>query len=254
MCTHQCNQLAFAYRNPLSSFTCRGLESVWQRGDPITEAQRAHRLVDVGVAGTRAPEPDVLSQRLIEEEPVLGDHPHDLVPALLADAAQVQPTDANFPIGWVGETREQQRHRALATTCFADDGNCVSCLDPQAHIVQHDATGAIGKLHAVELNSRSSRGQRLTGVSLFEVDVDVEHLHDLPPAGEGGLCLIENFAELGDWLGEQCRKEDEAGGLTHTQRVGPEPDAHDDDGSRGQAAEKVHRWAKEREELVCVDL
>ena len=137
-------------RQPPAALADLGGVAVRQRGDERVRADRPRRRLDLGVGRLRAAEPDVLRDRALEQEALLGDQ-HDLRAQLASGRSRRStPSSSTRPVVRVVEPGEQPRHGGLARAGLADHRHRLPRRDVQVEVRQHDRL-PVAEPHRVEL-------------------------------------------------------------------------------------------------------
>ena len=138
-------------------------------------------------------------------------------------------------LGRIGQPAQELGERRLARTRLADDRDVRAGRDVDAHVVQHRRVAAVGEPDVRHLDGeRAVREMHAVG-RLDDVDRHVEHREHLAPAGDGGLGLVEDLAQLGDRDQQQVDEEHERDDLADVEapaRCRSTRRRHDDRGER----------------------
>ena len=204
------DQLALADRQALAPLADLGVETVGHAREPPVETERHERGLDVGVGRALAAEAHVLANRRVEQEAVLR-HEADASTAFRRrDRTQVDAAELDATDGGVGQAAQQLGERRLARAGLADDGDVGA-----RRAARRRCRAARGRLRGRRTRRRVARtasgpGGSGTGAGrLHDVDGHVEHVDHLAPAGDRGLRLVEDLAQLRDRAEDQVREEQE---------------------------------------------
>ena len=226
----QGHELALPHREPPAPLPHHRGQPVGQPVHPRPKPQLLDGGGRVAGGGAGPPEPDVLLDGGVEQETVLGDHPYPPAALVGGHLGQVHPADQHRAPGGVGQAGDQPGEGGLARAGLADHGHVGAAGHGHVDPVQHLGAGAVGEADIAELDGQRAGGEPAAGVGLGQLHRHVEHLQDLPPAGQRGLGAVEDLAELGHRGEQQPDQEHEGHQLAHAHPHGPGPPHPDPDG------------------------
>ncbi len=227
--------LAFAAGQPVAAFADDGLQPVGQTLDEVGEPGAAQRIPQVVLGSLRACQQEVRADRLVEQVPVLGDHPERRADGLGGQLADVDPGQAHRAGVDVVEPGRQLRDRGLPGARRAHQRHQLPGFDPERHVMENLDTatgvehgdllqrcerdlvrGRVAETDVVEFHRHPSFWHPLRVRAVCDQRFEVQHLehpfeayqsaHDFHPgAGQRGQRGVE--------AGEQQRERDDGAGF-----------------------------------------
>ncbi len=152
------DQLALPGRQPAAALADRGVVALRQRRDEVVRSDHPGGLLHVRGGRVRAAEPDVVRDRALEQEVLLGDH-DDLGPEHgVGQLPQVNPVQGDPARAGVVEPAEQPRDRRLARAGLADHGDRLPGRYVQVQPGQHEVV-PVAEGHRLEPHLPSGRAR-----------------------------------------------------------------------------------------------
>ncbi len=171
------------------------------------------------VGGVGPGEGDVVADRPVEQERLLGHHTELATQRGDGDVAQVVAVEQHRPRVQVVEAGDQLGDGGLARAGRAHEGDRLARFDVQVDVVEHGLAGDVAEAHVAELDGALQR-REVDGVGgLGHPGLGVEQV---PQLGHRRLALLVGVVELDELLdgGEEGGEvEDEGGQLAQRQLV-----------------------------------
>ena len=143
------DQLALPGGQPAAPLAHVSVEAAGQRGDELVRADGPGRGLDLGLAGARQAQPDVVRHRPAEHEVLLGDQ-DDLAAQLpVRQVPQVHAVQQHLPWPGIVEPGQQPGHGGLPGAGRADQGDRLPGRDGQVQPGQHQRV-PVAEAHPVE--------------------------------------------------------------------------------------------------------
>ncbi len=119
------------------------------------------------IGGVKPPVADIFHDGGAEQVGVLEHDPHLAAQAGDGHVANIEAVHEHFPVRHIEEAGQQPDDRALAGTCFANQGDALSWRGVQRDVIQHRLIGLVVERDVDKVDLPAHRGQHLgTGLVL----------------------------------------------------------------------------------------
>ena len=209
------HELALARREPAPPLAELRVEPIWQRPNPVVDPHRSQDVPDRLVGRVGYAVAQVVSQRSVEEETVLGDE-HDRSAARVGgEIAQIVTVDGHGPVRRVVEPQQQLGDRGLPGPGLADHGEAGPRLDFEINGFEHGPLWVIPERDRFEGETPTRMvGQIVHPGPIGDGGPFVENLEQLAEGGQGCLEQVVDVGEVDDGLEEPIEVQQE-----HDQRA-----------------------------------
>ncbi len=144
------DELALPRREAAASLPDRRVETIWQRLQPLGDAHGPAHVPDLAIRRVRLAVAEVVPQRPVEEEVVLGDERGRSGPRGEGEALQVVAVDRHGSLGRVVEAQQQLGDRRLPRPGLADDGEPLAGRHVDREVLQHHQLRVVAKGHLLK--------------------------------------------------------------------------------------------------------
>ena len=186
--------------------------------DEFQGSGHAGGLADLGVAGGRTTQADVLEDRLVEEDGLLRDQGDIGAQVGLADAAEIVSVDKDRPLLRIEEARDQVDEGALAGAARTDERDGLSGGDLQGHVGQ-DRISAIAERDAAHLKVSAHAGERAGMRVVRDLDGREDDLFEADKSWRGHAETTRHAAEALDGAVGEVEGDDQRDQLLHGEAV-----------------------------------
>ena len=250
--THERDQLPLPSGQPVPTLTRPGVRPVGQGGEPVGQVECGERVQDAGVIRPRIPVADVVEERRVEQERVLG-HEGDPTAQLGGrDVLERHAPEKDRARRRLLQASDDLHERRLPRAGAADDGDALAGRHVDADGVEdvRPIGVRVGEIAHGDAQRPCARTARTLGLGLGLGGAwRVEHVEHATQTGGGGLGLVEDLDEQLHRRDEQRDEQQERSqpaGRDAGQVSGRDADA--DDADRHEGREQLGRREQRRTE------